>query len=449
MTDTTLRSSTGGPWWGRPTQPGLMVPVAHREADNVHQLKGGVRGGSAGTGSTATGGPTQPEDHADDEADGINQLRGTGPYRVSPKKFSSQSRNIIMNIIRFFGNDGSCKTLTEVVHKTAAATGVSRSTVEKIKSQGVKSSEGVIYSPPPTARPFPITGQLDEFDRGCIRREILSFYEHGELPTISRLLEKVKTPPINFSGSRSSLYRIVRQMGFKYKKVESGRKYLMEREDIVATRKKYLREIKINRESSHPRPEVYLDETWINQNLSIERCWTTDDGSVGPKLKTGRGARFIILHAGGSEGFVPGALLMFRSKNGAKGDYHDAMDYPRFKIWFEEQLLPNIQKGSLIIMDNASYHSKIVNKAPTTSTKKADIINWLEANNILYDHLATKMKLLVLCKKNKDKQEYEIDNIAACHGHKVLRLPPYHCMFNPIELIWAQIKSEVKKKKKF
>lgn len=28
-------------------------------------------------------------------------------------------------------------------------------------------------------------------------------------------------------------------------------------------------------------------------------------------------------------------------------------------------------------------------------------------------------------------------------GHEVIRLPPYHCQYNPIELIWAQIKREV------
>ncbi|KAG7166053.1 hypothetical protein Hamer_G029569 [Homarus americanus] len=119
----------------------------------------------------------------------------------------------------------------------------------------------------------------------------------------------------------------------------------MEKEDIVAARNKYLRYIQKNRESSNPRPEVYLDETWINQNQCVERCWTVNDGSAGPKLKSGRGARFIIVHAGGRQGFIPGALLMFRSKNGAKGDYHDSMDHERFKAWFKEQLLQNIQGG--------------------------------------------------------------------------------------------------------
>lgn len=30
-------------------------------------------------------------------------------------------------------------------------------------------------------------------------------------------------------------------------------------------------------------------------------------------------------------------------------------------------------------------------------------------------------------------------------GHEVVRLPPYHCQYNPIELIWAQVKGKVAK----
>lgn len=32
---------------------------------------------------------------------------------------------------------------------------------------------------------------------------------------------------------------------------------------------------------------------------------------------------------------------------------------------------------------------------------------------------------------------YEADELAEKYGHAVLRLPPYHCIFNPIELIWG------------
>jgi transposase len=28
-------------------------------------------------------------------------------------------------------------------------------------------------------------------------------------------------------------------------------------------------------------------------------------------------------------------------------------------------------------------------------------------------------------------------------GHPVIRLPPYHCQYNPIQLIWAKVKGKV------
>lgn len=39
--------------------------------------------------------------------------------------------------------------------------------------------------------------------------------------------------------------------------------------------------------------------------------------------------------------------------------------------------------------------------------------------------------------RNKPARKYVVDNLAEQYGHKVLRLPPYHCIFNPIELIWG------------
>lgn len=47
------------------------------------------------------------------------------------------------------------------------------------------------------------------------------------------------------------------------------------------------------------------------------------DGSVGSKVKTGKGARHIFVHAYGKDGFIPGAFLSYRSKNGNKSDYYD------------------------------------------------------------------------------------------------------------------------------
>nr|CAH7748138.1 unnamed protein product [Callosobruchus chinensis] len=43
-------------------------------------------------------------------------------------------------------------------------------------------------------------------------------------------------------------------------------------------------------------------------------------------------------------------------------------------------------------------------------------------------------------KPPSDEKNYKIDNLIRSFGHTPLRTPPYMCQFNPIGLIWAQIK---------
>uniref|UniRef100_A0A914WU40 Tc1-like transposase DDE domain-containing protein n=1 Tax=Plectus sambesii TaxID=2011161 RepID=A0A914WU40_9BILA len=35
--------------------------------------------------------------------------------------------------------------------------------------------------------------------------------------------------------------------------------------------------------------------------------------------------------------------------------------------------------------------------------------------------------------------------LARQHGVLILRLPPYHCILNPIELLWAKVKGDLRK----
>lgn len=39
-------------------------------------------------------------------------------------------------------------------------------------------------------------------------------------------------------------------------------------------------------------------------------------------------------------------------------------------------LLPAISLGLMIVMDNATYHSRTKDKAPTSSFKKPDVVDW-------------------------------------------------------------------------
>ena len=90
------------------------------------------------------------------------------------------------------------------------------------------------------------------------------------------------------------------------------------------------------------------------------------------KAPSGKGLRLIILHAGGENGWVDGADLVFRSKMNT-GDYYDEMNSEHFMEWMREQLLPRLEEPFVIIRDNAFYHNKQKEKPPTASDKKEDI----------------------------------------------------------------------------
>ncbi|KAJ4442396.1 hypothetical protein ANN_03982 [Periplaneta americana] len=173
------------------------------------------------------------------------------------------------------------------------------------------------------------------------------------------------------------------------------------------------------------------------------------DGSGGLRVPIGKGGRLIVLHVGSSAtGFIPQCKFIFRSKSKtSNSDYHKDMDYSLFKKWFVEKLLPNIPPNSTIVMDNASIHSVQLDRASSTNTRKADIMSWLLRHNIPHTSSQKREELLMLVKLFKSKTvSYEIDSIAKQHGHQVVRLPPYHCHYNPIEFIWAQMKSYVAEK---
>ena len=160
---------------------------------------------------------------------------------------------------------------------------------------------------------------------------------------------------------------------------------------------------------------VYLDESWVNVNHQPGKEWTSIDGSLGRGTPTGKGERIIILHAGDSNGFVDGCQLVFTSKHCDGRDYHGEMNGDVFRQWVDNQLLPALSDRSIIIMDNASYHSVIDDstKPPTSKTTKKKMKEWLESHNIDYDKSLKRADLykqiIVPIKEHTSYMEYTID----------------------------------------
>ncbi|XP_037508195.1 uncharacterized protein LOC119383981 [Rhipicephalus sanguineus] len=92
-------------------------------------------------------------------------------------------------------------------------------------------------------------------------------------------------------------------------------------------------------------------------------------------------------------------------------------------------------------MDNAPYHSVQLETLPSTPSRKAEIQSWLTQKNIPWSNDQLKPDLNQLVNQNKHRfSEYRIDALAKVAGHYIVRLPPYHCEFNPIEMVWSQAK---------
>ena len=78
--------------------------------------------------------------------------------------------------------------------------------------------------------------------------------------------------------------------------------------------------------------------------------------------------------------------------------YNGTMNSQLFEFWFSNKLLPSLEKGTVIVMDNASFHSK--------------------------------------------KRLFSVAQNAGC---KLIFLPPYSPELNPIEKFWAWLKGFLRK----
>ena len=240
-----------------------------------------------------------------------------------------------------------------------------------------------------------------------------------------------------------TLGRALDRWGFTFGKGVRTQRF-KEKDHIIVARKRYIRRKLANRNGEGTiRPEVYLDESYINKNHSNDFVWYFDDDGPWIQKPTGKGERIIVVNAITKNGWVPRAKLTFKSTK-KTGDYHGQMNQELFTKWFREMLLPNIPEGSLIIMDNATYHNILsVHSAPTPKCKKEKIRFWLEKNGIPVRDDCLKAEMVEMLNKMAPAPTYVLDEIAMEHGHEILRTPPYHPELQPIEMCWAVLKNQI------
>ena len=354
-----------------------------------------------------------------------------------------EEKKLLVSVKHYFDrNKSEFRSSESSAQMTSDALGIGLATVNRVMAHYHKDPDSLNVPSQLRGRPtYSVDVSHQEAIRASIRQANLEG-RHITLETIRGFLQG-KSPDESFHVS--TLARTLDRWGFEFGK-GTRTQHLKEKDYIVVARQHYLRKMRQNRiasDSKLMRPEVYVDESYVNKNHSNDFVWYSSEDGPWIQKPTGKGERLIIMSAITKDGWVPEAKVVFKSTR-KTGDYHGQMNGDLFQKWFSEKLLPNIPSASLIIMDNASYHTILADySAPTPTCSKEKIRSWLEANKIPCKDDCLKVELVDILRKIAPEPTYNIDAIARQHGHEVIRTPPYHPELQPIETCWGILKNEV------
>ncbi|KAL4149806.1 hypothetical protein QTP88_003668 [Uroleucon formosanum] len=275
-----------------------------------------------------------------------------------------------------------------------------------------------------------VNEKIGTFEKCKILQKIHSFWLRQKIPTSKNILLAINADPDLPSLNFTTIEKVFKDLHIEYTRCIHHTRALTETKDIVLWRRKYIEDIR--RYRNEGRTIYYLEETWVNVGgYSSKELWADIEPSSD-------GKQIIVVHIGSVEGFVEGGLLCFESKTNTS-NYHDHMNGDIFYDWFCD-ILPLLKENSVIVFDNASYYS-VKNHVPTMSWKKGCILKWFEGKGIVFDRPLKKFQLIEKVKEIRliyDNYRRSVQE-AINHNKAVLRLPPYHCQLNPMQLAWEVV----------
>lgn len=360
------------------------------------------------------------------------------------KDFTPEMKQLVINLKLYF--DEERKSAKQVstrnpTLRTAKALGIGEITVKRIMAEYHQNGHTLdVQSSKPRGKPdYRAAVNLQPIIREYVRTKNLAGQRVGVEKLRAYLIEThgVDIPIV-------TLWRTLQRWGFAYG-TGQRRSALKEQDYVVLARRRYLRQKRANRnpDGSLKRPEVYLDETFVNKNHSGKFTWYLEEDGPWVNKPSGKGPRLIIVHAMTAAGWVEGAELVFEATK-RTGDYHGQMNWENFSTWFSKQLLPHIPAQSLIILDNARYHNVLAEGSfPTSQNRKEQLCAWLTRNDIPWSQDMLKPELYELCKRFAPAPELRLNQLAEASGHSILRTPQYHPELQPIETCWGIVKNHM------
>ena len=161
--------------------------------------------------------------------------------------------------------------------------------------------------------------------------------------------------------------------------------------------------VEIQRAVEQRKEEGKEEETEINRPGSCKtrkrKLKSTADKSSKQPKQFRESANFIDENDEKKNGNEVGLLM--------ESDYHDATNAECYEKYFEN-VCKLLKERSVIIIDNASYHSRNDENYQISTWRKAKYQEWLQKDNVTYGTNALRSELWLLCKRHRDAKSYKL-----------------------------------------
>lgn len=225
---------------------------------------------------------------------------------------------------------------------------------------------------------------------------------------------------------------------------------------------------------------VYMDESWINKNITPNNVWHDNTLSTINYTPSGKGARFIMIGAGSKDGWLPNSFRIWQGNNEHE-DYHTEMNSEVMNDWLLNYCFPNMDARGVLVLDRAPYHTSVTDatKTPQSGWKKEELVRYIldhdEQNQYTENMLLNEEHVVEIEGEDGNRRRYtrkgmlkpvlldiarrlappKIMKVAETVTRyneennkdiRILFLPDAHPTLNPIEMVWSWVKVEVAKR---
>ncbi|CAF1159729.1 unnamed protein product, partial [Didymodactylos carnosus] len=186
------------------------------------------------------------------------------------------------------------------------------------------------------------------------------------------------------------------------------------------------------------------DETWVNSGEEKHSIWIDNSGHGRLRKRDGQGPRLAISPMLSKDGIHESTVGIWETSK------EHNMTSARFVNWISEAVgtlrAENVNSKICIIVDNAPWYNELAEETKMSKRAwvEAQVVQRLNDHQVPYLDIYTKAELLELADAYAPKKVFKTDVAAAKFDVDILRLPVRHCVLNPIELAWAEMKTFIR-----